>query len=47
VATIIKKIENDALVMEVTIPLGTTMLDGERSIEQALNEGVLPAAVRG
>lgn len=37
-ATTIRKTKNDVLVMEVTIPLGTTMLDGERGIEQALNE---------
>jgi hypothetical protein len=38
VATIIKKTKGNVLVMEVTIPLGTTMLDGERGIEHALNE---------
>lgn len=37
-ATIIRETKDDVLVMEVTIPLGTTMLDGERGIEQALNE---------
>jgi len=33
-----KKRKDNALVMEVTIPLGATMLGGEQEIEQALNE---------
>ncbi|MES9859110.1 MAG: transposase [Sedimenticola sp.] len=37
-AAIIMKRDRDALVMEVTIPLEANMLDGERCIEQALNE---------
>lgn len=31
-------IRKDALVVELTIPLETTMLDGEQAIEKALNE---------
>jgi hypothetical protein len=30
--------DNAGLVLEITIPLGTVMLDGEQSIEQVLNE---------
>ena len=36
--TVIKKSKGDTLILEVTIPLGTTMLGGEQDIEQALNE---------
>jgi len=38
VAAIIKKIAGDSLVIEVTIPLASAMLDGELEIEKALNE---------
>ena len=37
-ATVIKKNEGGTLILEVTIPLGATMLGGEHDIEQALNE---------
>ena len=37
-ATVIKKNDGDTLILEVTIPLGATMLGGEQDIEQALNE---------
>jgi hypothetical protein len=30
--------DNDRLVLEISIPLGTVMLEGEQRIEQALNE---------
>ena len=34
----IKTRSNDALVIEVTVPLNRSMLEGETNIEQALNE---------
>ena len=37
-ATVIKKNDGNTLVLEVMIPLGTSMLGGEKGIEQALNE---------
>ena len=40
----IASLENNVLVMEVSIPLESTMLEGENAIEQALNEAGVVAS---